>query len=76
MLDLAQWFVMAVAFGTVLSSNEIFTKVAENNIGRQELSYVGLREYRLRNTRVAKEIRFGASVTATVVTVTATVRVQ
>ena len=63
MLDLAQWCVMAVASGTVLSNDEILTKVAHNNIGRQDLSYSGLREYKLRNRKVAKEVRVVAQVT-------------
>ena len=63
MLGLAQLYVMAVAIGTGLSSDEILTKVADNNNERQDISYSGLREYKLRNARLAKEAAVLAQMT-------------
>jgi hypothetical protein len=66
MLHVARWYILATAVGTglsSLSSEEILTKVADSSIGRRPLGYSGIREYRLRNLRVAKEARVLARVT-------------
>jgi hypothetical protein len=63
MLQVARWYVLAVAVGTGLSSDEILTRVADRNIGRQDIPYSGLREYKLRNLRLAKEATVLARVT-------------
>jgi hypothetical protein len=63
MLHLARWYILAAAVGAGLSSEEILTKVADSSIGRHAVGYSGLREYRLRNLRIAKEARVLARVT-------------
>jgi len=54
-LHFARWYVLFAAVGSEPSSDEILTKLADSNIGRQGIAYSGLREYTLRNLRVAKE---------------------
>jgi hypothetical protein len=49
--------------GTEPSSDEILARVADSNISRHAVAYSGLREYKLRNLRFAKEATVSVHVT-------------
>jgi hypothetical protein len=57
MSPLAPLCVLAAALGSAPSSEEILARVANTATKRHAISYSGLREYKLRNVRFAKEAK-------------------
>ena len=52
---LVPWWVFAATMITAPSGEEILARVADTNAKRHAVAYSGIREYRLRNTKFAKE---------------------
>ena len=63
MSPLLSWFVLAAGVGTAPSSEEILARVADTNSKGRAVVYSGIREYRLRNTKFAKEATVVVSMT-------------